>query len=130
DSLWSDAWRRLRRNRAAVVAAGVLAALLLACIVVPELSRWDYTKTDLELGPQAPSWEHWMGTDDHGRDMLVRVFIGGRVSFAVGLIATVVSFCIGVTWGGVAGYAGGRIDGLMMRVVDVMYTFPFLIFVI
>jgi oligopeptide transport system permease protein len=129
-SLWSDAWRRLKKNRAATVAAGILLAMLLGCIFVPELSQWDYTKTDLGVGPQPPSWAHWMGTDYHGRDLLVRVFIGGRVSFAVGFIATIVSFVIGVTWGGVAGYAGGRTDGVMMRIVDVMYTFPFLIFVI
>lgn len=129
-SLWRDAWRRLKKNRAATVAAAILLAMLLGCILVPELSAWDYTKTDLDLGPVPPSAEHWMGTDYHGRDLMVRVFIGGRVSFAVGIIATLVSFVIGVTWGGAAGYVGGRVDSLMMRVVDVMYTFPFLIFVI
>ncbi len=129
-SLWSDAWRRLKRNRGATVAAGILTVMLLCCILVPELSTWEDTKTDLDLGPVPPNAEHWMGTDFHGRDLMVRVFIGGRVSFAVGFIATVVSFAIGVTWGGVAGYVGGRVDSLMMRFVDVMYTFPFLIFVI
>ncbi len=129
-SLWGDAWRRLKRNRAATAAGAVLLATLLGCILVPELSAWDYTKTDLDYGPQPPSAAHWMGTDFHGRDLMVRVFIGGRVSFAVGFIATLVSFVIGVTWGGVAGYVGGRVDSLMMRFVDVMYTFPFLIFVI
>ncbi len=129
-SLWTDAWNRLKRNRAATAAGSVLLAMFLACILVPELSQWDYTRTNLELGPQGPSWQHWMGTDYHGRDMMVRVFIGGRVSFAVGFIATIVSFAIGVTWGGVAGYTGGRVDSLMMRFVDVLYTFPFLIFVI
>lgn len=129
-SLWGDGWRRLKRNRAAVAAASLLLAMLLGCIFVPELSQWDYTKTDLDVGPQPPSWDHWMGTDYHGRDLMVRVFIGGRVSFAVGFIATIVSFTIGVTWGGVAGYLGGRTDSLMMRFVDVMYALPFLIFVI
>lgn len=129
-SLWADAWRRLRKNRAAVGAGLILIVMFLACALVPELSQWDYKQADLELGPTPPSSEHWMGTDFHGRDLMVRVFFGGRISFAVGLIATTVSFVIGVTWGGVAGYFGGRIDRLMMRIVDVLYTFPFLILVI
>jgi oligopeptide transport system permease protein len=129
-SLWKDAWKRLKRNRAAMVSLAVLVALLLGCLFVPGLSQWDYTKTDLATGSTPPSAAHWMGTDYHGRDLLVRVFMGGRVSFAVGFLATLVSFSIGVTWGGIAGYAGGRIDSLMMRIVDVLYTFPFLVFVI
>ncbi len=129
-SLWSDAWRRLKKNRPAVVSAVILAAMLLGCVLVPELSQWDYTKADLTLGPTPPSAAHWMGTDFHGRDLMVRVFFGGRISFAVGIIATLVSFVIGVSWGGVAGYFGKRADALMMRLVDVMYTFPFLIMVI
>ena len=129
-SLWADAWRRLRKNRAAVGAGLILIVMFLACALVPELSQWDYKQADLELGPTPPSSEHWMGTDFHGRDLMVRVFFGGRISFAVGLIATTVSFVIGVTWGGVAGYFGGRIDRLMMRIVDVLYALPFIFFVI
>ena len=129
-SLWSDAWRRLKKNRVALVSSVLLIAMMLACILVPELSKWDYTETDLNLGPTPPSAEHWMGTDYFGRALMVRVFFGGRVSFAVGIIATLFSFAIGVTWGGVAGYFGKRIDSVMMRIVDVMYTFPFLILVI
>jgi oligopeptide transport system permease protein len=129
-SLWADAWRRLRKNRAAVVAGSILIVMFVACLLVPELSHWDYTQADLELGPQPPSADHWMGTDFFGRDLMARVFYGGRISFAVGFIATTVSFVIGVSWGGVAGYFGGRTDRIMMRVVDVLYTFPFLILVI
>jgi oligopeptide transport system permease protein len=129
-SLYRDAWRRLQKNRPAMVSLAILTALVLGCVLVPELSQWDYTKTDLSIGATPPSAAHWMGTDYHGRDLLVRVFMGGRVSFAVGILATLVSFTIGVSWGGVAGYAGGRLDALMMRFVDVLYTFPFLIFVI
>ena len=128
--LWSDAARRLRRNRAFVVAAAILGAMVLASIFVPWLSPHPYDHTDLALGATPPSWSHWMGTDYHGRDLLARVCFGGRVSFAVGVIATLVSFCIGVTWGGVAGYLGGRADRVMMRVVDALYTLPLLVLVI
>ncbi|MEM1028887.1 MAG: ABC transporter permease subunit [Myxococcota bacterium] len=129
-SLGRDAWRRLKRNRAAVASAAVLAVMILACLVVPSWGRFDYAAQDLALGPSPPSWDHPMGTDPLGRDLMARVFLGGRVSFAVGIVATLVSFAIGVSWGGIAGYVGGRLDALMMRVVDVLYTFPFLIFVI
>jgi len=129
-SLSRDAWRRLKKNRAAVVSGVILLAMMIACIAVPELSQWRYDQADLKVGVTAPSWDHWMGTDYFGRDMMARVFFGGRISFAVGLIATFVSFFIGIAWGGVAGYFGGKLDGLMMRFVDVLYTFPFLIFVI
>lgn len=129
-SLWRDAWRRLRKNRAAVVSGAVLLAMVLACILVPELSTFRYDKANLALGATPPSAANWMGTDYHGRDLLARVFFGGRISFAVGLVSTVVSFAIGVSWGGIAGYFGGKVDALMMRFVDVLYTFPFLILVI
>ncbi|AKT40043.1 ABC transporter permease [Chondromyces crocatus] len=129
-SLWRDAWRRLRKNRAAVVSGVILIALLLACVLVPELSAYRYDVADLKLGATPPSWEHWMGTDYFGRDLMARVFFGGRVSFTVGVIATLVSFSIGVSWGGIAGYFGGKVDAVMMRIVDALYTFPFLVLVI
>ncbi|MBI4704542.1 MAG: ABC transporter permease, partial [Deltaproteobacteria bacterium] len=129
-SLWRDAWRRWRRNRAALLAALVLGLLVLGCILVPWLSSWRYDQADLQLGPTPPSWAHWMGTDYFGRDLLVRLFFGGRISLTVGLVATLVSFAIGVTWGGVAGYFGGRLDAAMMRLVDVLYAFPLLVVVI
>jgi oligopeptide transport system permease protein len=128
--LWRDAWRRLKRNRAALVSASILTALALCCVLVPELSHWRYDQANLALGPTAPSASHWMGTDYLGRDLMARVFFGGRISLAVGVVATAVSFTIGVVYGGVAGYFGSRIDRVMMRLVDVMYAFPFLILVI
>ena len=129
-SLWRDAWQRLRKNRAAVVAGAILAAMIVACVLVPELSAWRYDRADLKLGATPPSWQHWMGTDYFGRDLMARVFFGGRVSFAVGILSTLVSFTIGVSWGGIAGYFGGKVDAIMMRIVDALYTFPFLILVI
>ena len=128
--LWADAARRLRRDRAFVAALAVLAALVLASWLVPWASAHRYDRADLALGPTPPSWSHWMGTDYHGRDLLARAFFGGRVSFAVGGVATLVSLSIGVSWGGVAGYLGGRADALMMRVVDALYTLPLLVLVI
>lgn len=129
-SLGRDALRRLAKNRAAVVAGVVLALLVVGCILVPSLSHWRYDQADLATGPTPPSWQHWMGTDYFGRDLLARVFFGGRISFAVGLFATLVSFFIGVTWGGIAGYFGGKVDAVLMRIVDVLYAIPFFIVVI
>ncbi len=129
-SLWTDAWRRLKKNRAAVVSGAILVALMAACIAQPVLSHWRYDQTDLPLGATRPSWQHWMGTDALGRDLMARVFFGGRISFTVGIVATTVSFAIGGSWGGVAGYFRKNVDALMMRIVDVLYTFPLLIFVI
>ena len=131
NSLWSDAWRRLRRNRAAVAAGvflGVMGALTLAAPWLPGLA--DPALQDLKLGAIPPSPAHWFGTDELGRDMLARVVYGGRISMLVGLVGTFVSLVIGVTWGAVAGYAGGRTDDFMMRVVDILYALPYIFLVI
>ncbi len=129
-SLRADAWRRLRGNRTAVASAFLLLLLMFLSVVVPMASRFRYDATDLALGAAPPSLAHFMGTDALGRDLLVRLFFGGRISFAVGLIATLVSFVIGCSWGATAGYFGKNVDAVMMRIVDVLYTFPFLILVI
>src|SRR5262249_45626622 len=104
--------------------------MVIACILVPIFSHWRYDQADLKTGATPPSWDHWMGTDLFGRDLMARVFFGGRISFAVGVVATLMSFAIGVTWGGAGGYFGGKIDALMMRIVDILYTVPLLVFVI
>ena len=130
-SLWSDAWRRLGRNRAAVTAGvflAVMAALTVAAPWLPGLA--DPTLQDLRLGAVPPSPQHWFGTDELGRDLLSRVVYGGRISMLVGLVGTLVSLVIGVTWGVVAGYAGGRVDDFMMRVVDILYALPYIFLVI
>jgi len=130
-SLWGDAWRRLRRNRAAVAAAAALATIALAACLAPWLPGLaDPTAQDLALGAAPPTPAHWFGTDELGRDLFARVLWGGRISLLVGLIGTLVSLCIGVTYGAVAGYAGGRTDDLMMRVVDVLYSLPYIFLVI
>lgn len=129
-SLWQDAWRRLRRNRLAVFGAIVLVLIVLACLLVPWLSPYTYEQQDLVLGAAPPSAAHWLGTDTFGRDLATRILYGGRISLLVGMIATAVALLIGVTWGAIAGYAGGRVDAVMMRIVDILYALPFMIFVV
>ena len=128
-SLWQDAWARLRRNRLAVLCGGVLILIALVCFV-GSLFTQDPNAQELSRYITAPTWEHWMGTDTHGRDLFARVLAGGRVSLEVGLCATIVSLVIGVLYGTVAGYVGGKVDAVMMRFVDAVYAMPFIIFVI
>jgi oligopeptide transport system permease protein len=130
-SLTDDALRRLRRNRAAMTSIVVLGLLVLAAIVGPYLTPYGYdqiNKSDVWAPPLTGG--HLFGADFLGRDLLARVLIGLRVSLAVGLVATAVSLVIGVLWGATAGYLGGRVDEVMMRVVDVIYSLPFIFFVI
>lgn len=130
-SLWDDARRRLLRNRAATASMVVLALLVVAAIVGPHLTAYRYdeiNKDDVWLGPLVHG--HLIGTDSLGRDLLARLLMGLRVSLAIGLVATLVSLVIGVVWGAVAGFVGGRLDEAMMRFVDVLYSLPFIFFVI
>jgi oligopeptide transport system permease protein len=131
-SLWQDARRRLFRNRAAVVSMLVLAVIAALALLAPLLSPHAYDEVYWERIQVPPDFAHahWFGTDGNGRDLFVRTLYGARVSLLVGILATAVSLAIGVTWGAVAGYSGGRIDNLMMRFVDVMYSLPFMFFVI
>jgi oligopeptide transport system permease protein len=129
-SPWHDAWRRLRKNRLAVFSGCALVIVALACVVGPWLSSYGYEETRLDLGATAPGSHHWLGTDVLGRDLLVRIFYGGRISLAVGLSATVVALTIGVIYGAVAGFVGGLPDAAMMRIVDILYALPFTLFVI
>ena len=130
-SLWEDARRRLLRNRAAVAGMIVLGILVAAAIIGPMLVPFRYdeiNKTDVWLAPMTAG--HILGSDSLGRDLLARLLMGLRVSLAIGLVATGVSLAIGVVWGAVAGFVGGKLDELMMRVVDILYSLPFIFFVI
>jgi oligopeptide transport system permease protein len=130
-SLWDDARRRLFRNRAAVASMIVLGLLVLAAIVGPFLTPFAYdeiNKSDVWLGPLAGG--HLLGADSLGRDLLARLFTGLRVSLSIGAVATAVSLVIGVAWGATAGYLGGVVDEVMMRIVDVLYSLPYIFFVI
>lgn len=129
-SLWQDAWHRLQKNRAAVASFVLLVGMTLACLVGPWLTGQAYDAQNLALGATPPSAKHWLGTDALGRDQLTRLLYGGRVSLMVGLAATAVSLTIGVLYGAISGYLGGKADTVMMRLVDILYSLPFTIFVI
>ncbi|MBI2497496.1 MAG: ABC transporter permease [Opitutae bacterium] len=129
-SPWADAWHRLRKNRLAAGGGGVLVVLAVLCIVGPWLSPYKYYDIDLGSAFAPPNATHWLGTDQVGHDLLVRLCYGGRISLGVGLCATFVALTIGVVYGAVAGYVGGRTDAVMMRLVDIIYALPFTIFVI
>lgn len=131
-SLWGDAWLRLMKNRAAVTAAVILSLMGLSVIVGPWASPYEYDFTDwgmISVSPDLASG-HVFGTDSLGRDLFVRTLYGGRISLMVGVVATLVSLLIGISYGATAGYLGGRIDHVMMRVVDILYAMPFMFFVI
>lgn len=129
-SLWKDAWRRLRKNRMAVLGAVLLCVVVLISVAGPWFAPYSYEDQDTALGATRPSAQHWFGTDPLGRDLLTRIFYGGRVSLMVGVAATAVSLVIGVLYGAIAGFLGGRTDAVMMRIVDILYALPFTIFVI
>jgi oligopeptide transport system permease protein len=133
-SLWSDAWKRVRKNRMAVISAVIVGAVILFCIFGPWIIwyawGYDYRTQDVALGAAPPSLRHPFGTDVLGRDLMVRLMNGGRVSLAVGVISTSVSLVIGVTYGALSGYAGGRVDEAMMRLVDILFSLPYMLLVI
>jgi len=129
-SLWQDAWLRLKKNKLALTGLVVLITMCVLAILTPWIAPYGYERQDLALGATPPSPQHWLGTDTLGRDLLTRLLYGGRVSLAVGFIATTVALVIGVLYGTIAGYFGGRIDAVMMRIVDILYALPFMIFII
>ena len=129
-SLWSDAFRRLIKNKAAVGGAIVLLILFILAALAPWIAPYPYAYQNLDLGASPPSAEHLLGTDILGRDLYLRILYGARISLLVGFVATTVALFIGVTWGLIAGYFGGKIDTAMMRIVDVLYGIPFIIFII
>jgi oligopeptide transport system permease protein len=130
--LWRDAGRRLRANRVACAAVSVLLAVALFALLAPLLSPWRYDSLDWQhlAQPPAAAAAHWLGTDRLGRDLFVRTLYGVRLSLLISVLASAVSLIIGLLWGAVAGLAGGRVDGWMMRFVDVLYSLPYLFVVI
>ena len=129
-SLWQDSFRRLKSNKVALTGGSFIVFLIILSILTPWIAPYDYSFQDLSLGPSSPSIMHLLGTDTLGRDLLTRMLYGSRISLLVGFIATFVALFIGVIWGTVAGFYGGKIDTVMMRIVDVLYGIPFIILII
>lgn len=129
-SLAADAIARLRKNKMAMASLLVLLFMIVVALLTPWIAPYSYEEQNLNLGASAPSVAHWLGTDTLGRDQLTRIMYGSRISLMVGFIATAVALSIGVFWGAVAGFVGGRVDAVMMRIVDALYALPFTIFII
>jgi oligopeptide transport system permease protein len=131
-SPWADARTRFMRNKAAVVSLVLLIVIATACVIGPFVLPYDFDTADWDAMSLAPTLKnmHWWGTDESGRDLLVRCLIGGRISLMVGVLATVASVAVGIAWGATAGFLGGRVDSLMMRIVDMMYAIPYLLIAI
>lgn len=129
-SFGQDVLRRFRRNKIAVVGVFIILAIALGAIFGPILSKFSYDQTDLSNINALPSAGHWFGTDELGRDLFVRVMYGARISLIVGIIATLINVLVGITYGGIAGFFGGRVDQVMMRIVDVIYSIPTLLYVL
>ncbi|HBF35350.1 TPA: peptide ABC transporter permease [Candidatus Sumerlaeota bacterium] len=126
----SATWLRLRKHKFALLGGAYLLVMLLVVLITPYIAPYGFDQQDIVLGASSPSAHHWLGTDRLGRDLLTRILYGGRISLAVGFIATSVALVLGVFWGATSGYAGGRTDMLMMRFVDLLYAMPFPILVI
>lgn len=129
-SLWRDAWRRYIRNRGAVLAAGVFVLVVLYCIFAPVFSPYDPDAVDFKVAYLTPTWDHPLGTDQFGRDLFTRTALGGRISIGIGFGATLAILLIGVAYGSISGFVGGRLDDGLMRFLDALYGLPYLPFAI
>ncbi len=127
---WQDAWRRLKENKPAMAGLFFVIFITLTAIFGPMLSKYNYFSQDFMVANQGPTGAHWFGTDQFGRDIFVRILYGARISLTVGFAASILNITIGVLYGGIAGYFGGKIDNFMMRIVDILYSIPMMIYVI
>ncbi|MFY9135272.1 MAG: ABC transporter permease [Bacillota bacterium] len=127
---WQDAWRRLKKNRMAMVGLWTIVAILVIAIFGPMISPYSYSDQNLEEQNQYCSSKHWLGTDDLGRDLLTRIMYGARISLTVGFLASLLNLTVGVIYGGISGFYGGKIDNIMMRIVEVLNAIPMLLYVI
>ena len=125
-----DAWLRLKKNRAAMAGLGIIVLISLLAIFGPLLSPYSYSDQSLANANQPPSSAHWLGTDNLGRDLATRICYGARISLSIGIVASLINLGIGVLYGGISGYFGGRVDSVMMRIVDILYGIPLLLYVI
>ncbi len=129
-SYWQDAWRRLRRNKVAMVCLVVIVIIVLAAIIGPEIIPYSYSDQIRGDESQWPNLKHPLGTDSLGRDMLARILYGARISLSVGVVACIINLTIGILYGGIAGFVGGKVDNIMMRLVDIIYSIPTMLYVI
>jgi len=127
---WQDAWRRLKNNKAAMIGLTLLIFITLLAIVGPYFAKHTYSEQFLSMSNAPPSAEYWFGTDNLGRDLYVRILYGARISMAIGVVGSLITLVIGVVYGGISGYFGGRVDSIMMRIVDIMYCIPMLLYLI
>ncbi|WP_289136877.1 ABC transporter permease [uncultured Brevibacillus sp.] len=129
-SYWQDAWSRFRKDPLAMIGLFVLLAITVAAILGPMLSQYTYDGQDIARQNQGPSAEHWFGTDKFGRDIFVRAMYGARISLTIGVAAAAINLVIGVIYGGISGYFGGKVDMIMMRIVDILIGVPELLYII
>lgn len=127
---WQDAWIRLKKNKMALLGLIIIVCLIVVAIFGPIFSSHTYDEQNLMMTNSSPSWEHWFGTDNLGRDIFIRVLYGARISLAIGIVASLLNLFIGVIYGGIAGFFGGKIDHIMMNIVDILYSVPTLLYVI
>ncbi|TDT61064.1 ABC transporter permease [Fonticella tunisiensis] len=127
---WQDAWRRLKQNKLAMFSMAILMIIVLMTIIGPYLTKYKFDEQFTNISNQRPSAEHWFGTDQLGRDMFARTWVGGRISIAIGIIGTIIEVIVGCIYGGISGYYGGLVDDIMMRIVEVINSIPYLIVVI
>lgn len=127
---WQDAWRRLKKNKVAMISLVLLGLIILMTIIGPMISKFEYQATNNDMLNVKPNSTYWFGTDTLGRDLFARVWIGGRISIIIGLVGALVDTVVGVIYGGIAGYLGGIADDIMMRILEILISIPYLVLVI
>lgn len=125
-----DAWRKFKANKAAMIGLSFMVIMLIGSIIIPMVSPYEYDAQDLSIKNLKPCWEHPLGTDKLGRDILVRIMYGGRVSLSIGVATAAINLFIGIIYGGISGYVGGKTDMIMMRIIDIIYSVPSLLYVV
>lgn len=127
---WQDAWRRLKQNRMATAGLTTIGLLIIMAIIGPYLSGYSYSQQDLNMVNRPPGAEYWLGTDSLGRDLFTRLWYGARISLLVGVVTSFITLVVGVLYGGTSGFVGGKVDEIMMRIVEILWAIPFLLYVI
>lgn len=127
---WPDVWRRLKQNKLAMAGLVIITIMIVMSIVGPYLNKYTYFEQNYDLINEPPNSTHWFGTDELGRDLFTRVWFGARYSLAIGILATLIVFTVGVLYGGISGMASGRVDSIMMRIAEIIYSIPYLLVVI